>query len=232
MAILQPGYLPWLGFFDQMASVDVFVYYDDVQFDKHGWRNRNRIKVPGGFAWLTVPVLHKGQDKPRVNEIRIDNSRDWRRKHLGTLRQHYAHAEHAPPYLRDLERLFETGWTLLAELDIALIDLMRGWLGIATKTVRSSALGIGGGQSGRLLNICRHFGAGSYLSGPAAREYLDVPMFEADGIRVQWQEYRHPVYPQQHGAFIPYLSAIDLILNAGKESPVLFRQRQDSGEKQ
>jgi len=232
VAILQPGYLPWLGFFDQMASVDVFVYYDDVQFDKHGWRNRNRIKVPGGFTWLTVPVFHAGRDKPRIDAVRIDNSRDWRRKHLGTLRQYYAHAEYATPYLQELERLLERGWSLLAELDIAVIEMMRDWLDIRTPTVRSSALGIGGGQSERLLNICRHFGATTYLSGAAARDYLDAGIFEAQGIRVHWQDYRHPVYPQQHGAFIPHLSAIDLIFNAGKRSPILFREPQESGEKQ
>lgn len=230
VAILQPGYLPWLGFFDQMASVDVFVYYDDVQFDKHGWRNRNRIKVPGGSAWLTVPVLHRGHDKPRINEVQIDNRRDWRRKHLETLRQNYARADCAGPYLLELAQLLERGWTMLAELDIAVIELMREWLGIRTRTVRSSTLGIGGGKSERLLNICKHFGASAYLSGAAAREYLEVGIFETQGIRVRWQDYRHPVYPQQHGTFIPYLSAIDLVLNIGKQGQILLRERQDTRE--
>ena len=231
VAILQPGYLPWLGFFDQMARADVFVYYDDVQYDKHGWRNRNRIKIPGGFAWLTVPILHKGRDHPRINEILIDNSKDWKRKHLRTLQQYYARSAHAPSYLRELERLLEPAWAMLAELDIAIIELMRGWLSIRTRAVRSSTLGIGGGQSERLLHICRHFGATTYLSGASARGYLDVQLFEAENVCVEWQDYDHPIYPQQHGAFIPYLSAVDLVLNVGKESPLLLRGRDDSGKK-
>jgi len=226
VAILQPGYLPWLGFFDQMASVDVFVYYDDVQFDKHGWRNRNRIKVPSGFAWLTVPVLHKGKDKPFVNEILIDNGRDWKRKHLFTLKQAYARSPVAGPYLQELELLLGKTWTGLADLDIAVIELMRKWLDIRTRTERSSALAVAGGQSDRLLNICRHFGATTYLSGASAREYLDVGLFEAHGVRVEWQAYEHPVYTQQHGLFLPYLSAIDLVLNEGTRGRDLFKQQQ------
>lgn len=231
VAILQPGYLPWLGFFDQMASVDVFVYYDDVQFDKHGWRNRNRIKVPNGFAWLTVPVLHKGKDKPSVNEILIDNSRDWKRKHLLTLRQAYARSPVAGRYLQELEHLLGQAWAGLAELDIAAIGLMRTWLDVRTRTERSSTLGIGGGQSDRLLKICRHFGATTYLSGASARDYLDVRLFEAEGVRVEWQTYEHPVYTQQHGPFLPYLSALDLVLNEGTRSPELFKEQQQSRKK-
>lgn len=232
VAILQPGYLPWLGFFDQMAAVDIFVYYDDVQYDKHGWRNRNRIKVPGGSAWLTVPVFHTGLDKPLINEVRIDNTRDWSRKHSRTLRQNYARAEHASPYLDELEALLGKGWSMLVDLDLAVIELMRGWLHIRTKTVRSSVLGIHGSQSERLLSICRHLGATRYLSGASAREYLDVGKFEAENIRVEWQDYVHPVYPQQHGPFVPYLSAVDLIFNVGEQGLSLLRQRRAPGEKQ
>lgn len=226
VAILQPGYLPWLGFFDQMASVDVFVYYDDVQYDKHGWRNRNRIKVPGGSAWLTVPVLHKRKDKPRINEILIDNARDWRRKHLITLRQAYARCPLSGRYLAELERVVGGEWVRLAELDIAVIELMRNWLDIRTRTERSSTLGIAGGQSDRLLGICRHFGASTYLSGASAKDYLDVGLFEAAGVHVKWQAYEHPVYSQLHGAFLPHLSALDLILNEGEGSSELFKEQQ------
>ncbi len=230
VAILQPGYLPWLGFFDQMARADVFVYYDDVQYDKHGWRNRNRIKVPGGAAWLTVPVLHKGLDKPRIDEILVDDSRDWKRKHLMTLRQAYARAPAAGTCLAELEALLAGEWRLLAELDIAVAALMCGWLGIRTRTVRSSQLGIGGGRSERLLNICRHFDATTYFSGASARDYLDTGLFEAQGVRVEWQAYEHPVYSQQHGPFLPCLSALDLVLNEGTRSADLFRRQQQSGK--
>ena len=218
LVVLQPGYIPWLGFFDQMRRADVFVYYDDVQFDKHGWRNRNRIKSPDGPIWLTVPVRHHGLGQPRILETEIDSRTPWARKHLGTLRQHYAKAPHFKRYQPELEELLMRPWTHIVDLDIAIVSLMAGWLAIAPEIHRSSVLGIEGEQSMRLLKLCRHFGATRYLSGSAARDYLDTALFETHGLRVEWQDYRHPVYPQLHGDFVPYLSALDLLLNCGDES--------------
>jgi hypothetical protein len=218
LAVLQPGYLPWLGFFDQMRRSDVFVYYDDVQYDKHGWRNRNRIKMPSGPLWLTVPVRSSGLDKPTILEAVIDTRTPWARKHVRSLQQYYAKAPHLRTYLPDLEGLLMQPWERLVDLDLAVIRLMAGWLGIAPRTCRSSELGIPGDRSERLLSICRHFGATRYLSGDAAKDYLDVPRFAAGGVEVVWQRYVHPEYPQQHGGFVPYLSAIDLLLNCGDDS--------------
>ena len=218
LVVLQPGYIPWLGFFDQMRRADVFVYYDDVQFDKHGWRNRNRIKTPDGPAWLTVPVRHHGLQQPLILDAEIDGRTPWPRKHIGTLRQHYAKAPHFKRYLPELDELLSRPWTHIVDLDMAIVSLMAGWLTIAPETHRSSALGIDGEQSGRLLALCRHFGATRYLSGSAARDYLDVGLFQQHGIAVAWQDYQHPIYPQQHGEFVPYLSALDLILNCGPDS--------------
>ena len=222
VAILQPGYLPWLGFFDQMASVDVFVYYDDVQFDKQGWRNRNRIKSPNGPQWLTVPVLHHGKGQPLIKDTLIDNSSDWARKHVGTLKQYYAQAPHLQRYLPELEELLSRPWTHILNLDIALVDLMARWLKLKPTVVRASELGIGGAQSERLINICLHVGAQRYFSGSAARDYLDVRQFESRGIEVVWQDYQHPVYRQQFEPFVPYLSAIDLLLNCGDDSALIL----------
>ena len=221
--MLQPGYLPWLGFFDQMRRSDVFVYYDDVQFDKHGWRNRNRIKSASGPQWLTVPVLHHGKGQPLIVDTLIDNRSGWPRKHVGTLRQYYAKAPYLKRYLPELEEILNRPWTRIVDLDIALVDLIAGWLELTPNVVRASELGIGGSQSERLMNLCAHFGAQRYLSGSAARDYLDVGEFERRGIEVVWQDYRHPVYPQQHGSFVPYLSAIDLLLNCGDESASILK---------
>jgi hypothetical protein len=226
VVVLQPGYLPWLGFFDQMRRSDVFVYYDDVQFDKHGWRNRNRIKSPAGPQWLTVPVLHHGQGQPLILDTRIDTRTDWPRKHLGTLRQYYAKAPYVKRYLPVLEELLSRPWTHIVDLDLAVIDLMAGWLNATPVVARASQLGIGGEQSERLINLCVHFGADRYLSGSAAREYLDVAAFEKRGIEVVWQDYRHPVYPQQYEPFVPYLSAIDLLLNCGDDSAAILKGEQ------
>jgi len=218
IAVLQPGYLPWLGFFDQMANSDVFVIYDDVQFDKHGWRNRNRIKSLAGPHWLTVPVLHSGKHSPANNAIQIDNTQSWARKHLGSIRQFYNHAPYLARYLPEIEELLQRRWTLLIDLDLALIQLLARWLGIERPLLRASVLALPGGQSERLLKHCLHFAATRYLSGSAARDYLDVALFARHGIEVVWQDYRHPVYPQLHGPFVSHLSALDLLLNCGEQS--------------
>ena len=225
IAVLQPGYLPWLGFFDQMVRSDLFIYYDDVQFDVHGWRNRNRIKGPGGLVWLTVPVRHSGRNKPSINEIEIDTRYPWIRKHLGTIAQFYRRAPHFEPYFTELSQVLSQPWTLLVELDLALIEMLRRWLGIGTETHRASSLGIGGERSDRLLDICERLGANTYLSGDAAKDYLDVDLFHEHGISVEWQAYEHPVYSQLHGDFAPYVSVLDLILNVGPESAGFFCKR-------
>jgi hypothetical protein len=218
VVVLQPGYLPWLGFFDQLCRSDVFVLYDDVQYDKNGWRNRNRIKTPSGPCWLTVPVRHSGLGWPRVCDVQIDTRVPWSRKHIGSIKQFYARAPYLDRYLPELQALLLRPWERLVDLDVALIGLMASWLGLKRRIVLSSELGIEGGQSERLLRISQHFGATRYLSGASARDYLDVGLFERRGVGVEWQDYRHPVYPQLHGEFVPYLSALDLVLNCGDAS--------------
>jgi len=218
VVVLQPGYLPWLGFFDQMRRADVFVCYDDVQYDTHGWRNRNRIKTKQGPLWLTVPVRHSGLSKPRILDVGIDARSNWARKHVASIRQAYAAAPYAKQYVPALEDLLQRPWERLVDLDLAVAGLIAEWLGIRRPVERASALSIEGGQSERLLNICRHFGASTYLSGSAARDYLDLPLFERNGVAVVWQDFMHPVYPQLHGEFVPYMSAVDLILNCGEAS--------------
>ncbi|NOT24849.1 MAG: WbqC family protein [Acidobacteria bacterium] len=221
IVVLQPGYLPWLGFFDQLHRADVFVYYDDVQYDKNGWRNRNRIKTQSGPLWLTVPVLHSGTGFAKILDVEIDRRTPWARKHLASVRQAYARAPFVDRYLPELETLLQREWTHLVDLDLACVDLMARWLHLQPRIERSSRLGINGDRSERLVNICRHFGATTYVSGDAAQTYLDVELFARHGIAVEWQRYTHPVYPQQHGAFVPYLSALDLLLNCGDEAPLI-----------
>jgi len=231
LVVLQPGYLPWLGSFDQMQRSSVFIYYDDVQFDKHGWRNRNRVKAPDGAPhWLTVPVLHSGRNWPAILEVEIDNRGAWARKHVGTLRQFYAKASHLHRYLPALEEMLERRWTLLVDLDLAVTGLICGWLGLERRMLRASALGISGKQSERLLALCQHAGAQRYLSGDSARDYLDTGLFAQHGIEVEWQNYLHPVYPQQHGDFVPYLSIVDLVFNCGEESAAILG-RAGAGER-
>ncbi len=215
--MLQPGYLPWLGYFDLMRRADVFVAYDDVQFDKHGWRNRNRVKGRVGPLWLTVPVRHHNTGRPLMRDVEIDAGRGWARKHVATIRQCYARAAHLEPYTSELEALLDRSWSRLAVLDVEGAALIASWLGITTPVVRSSDLGVSGDRNERLVAICNRFGADCYLSGNAARDYLDERFFAASDITVEWQNLAHPVYPQQHGSFISHLSTVDVILNCGAD---------------
>lgn len=224
LVVLQPGYLPWLGYFDLLKKADVFVHYDDVQFDKHGWRNRNRVKGPKGAVWLTVPVLHSGRSGQSILEVEIDDRQNWRRRHLSTVGQLYARAPFVDVMLPRLRDILERPWPRLVDLDLAIIDWLAAVLGITAPRYRASELGIGGDRNARLLNLCRHFGATRYLSGNAARDYLDVALFTAAGVDVSWHDYAHPNYSQLHGTFVPYLSVLDLILNMGNEARGVLSQ--------
>lgn len=215
VAVLQPSYLPWLGYLHQMASCDAFVFYDDVQYDKNGWRNRNRIRTASkeGWSWLTIPVQVSGY--PKINEVRIDERTPWRRKHLASIRHAYARAAHYDQFDEHIATLFDRSGDSLSEVAIHSVMLLARAFAISTATFRSSELSLTGDRNTRLLAICRHFGADEYLSGVAAQSYLDVSLFERSGIRVLWQEFQHPVYEQQFPEFVSHLSALDTLLNAG-----------------
>jgi hypothetical protein len=189
-----------------------------VQFDKHGWRNRNRVKGPKGAVWLTVPVLHHGRMGQSILDVEIDDSQDWRRKHLSTVSQLYAHAPLLDTILPRLRDIIERPRPRLVSLNLALIDWLAAEIRISTPRYRASELDVGGDRSERLINFCHHFGATRYISGNAAQEYLDEARFAAAGIEVIWHNYSHPTYAQQHGEFVPYLSVLDLLLNVGAKS--------------
>jgi hypothetical protein len=218
VGILQPGYIPWLGFFEQVARCDVFVLYDDVQFDKGGWRNRNRIKTSKGAHWLTVPVLLKRHDMPLVRDVRINNAQRWAVNHLKTLFQYYSKAPHFRRHFPGLEEILSRPWDLLAPLDRAVIEWMCHALGIHTPLVWSSELGVTGDRLDRLVSIVRHFGGSVFYEGAAGRDYIPCEHFRERGVDVVFQDYVHPVYPQLHGPFLSHLSALDLLFNAGPDS--------------
>ncbi len=226
IGILQPSYLPWLGFFEQIHRSDVFVFYDDVQFEKGSWRNRNRIKTPQGAHWLTVPVLTKGQDFPPINEVRVNNADSWQKKHLRTLEQYYSKAPHYADYAPGLSELIAQPWERLSELNMALIRHLAAALGITTPFVLSSTLGISGSGTPRLVDIMAHLGGTVFYEGAAGRNYIDESLFAARGTRVEFQDYKHPVYHQLHGEFVPYLSVVDLLFNHGPNSLSILTGRQ------
>lgn len=218
IGILQPGYLPWLGFFEQVARCDVFVLYDDVQYDKGGWRNRNRIKIPGGPHWLTVPVLLKGRETPQVRETRVNTAQYWASTHVKTLAQYYSKAPYFQRYFPEFSELLGHPWEFLAPLDRAVIEWLCGAFGIRTPLVWSSELGLAGDRLERLAAIVRHFGGSVFYEGAAGRNYIPVDFFSERGVEVVFQDYAHPVYPQLHGPFVSHLSALDLLFNVGPDS--------------
>ncbi len=226
LVILQPSYLPWLGYFDQMFKSDAFVIYDDVQYDKNGWRNRNRIKTPQGPQWLTVPVLTKGRNLPINRAVEINNTTSWQKKHLKSIAQNYTKAPFFAQYMGLLEGVLERRWKLLIDLNMTLIHLLMEELGLNTKIYLASDLRIPkDGKIERLIHICRHFQADIFLEGDAGRDYLDEALFAREGIRIEYHGYRHPVYRQLHGNFVPYLSVIDLLFNHGKDSLEILTHR-------
>ncbi|MBI4690948.1 MAG: WbqC family protein [Nitrospirae bacterium] len=232
IAILQPGYLPWLGFFEQMYRSDVFVIYDDVQYDKEGWRNRNRIKTADGVQWLTVPVYVKFEESPLITEIKIDNKANWRKKHFFSIRQNYSKAPFYKKYINIFEDAYSREWEYLVDIDMHFILKLAGCLGMGDKKiVRSSALNVTGDRIERLIKMCKFFKADTFYEGSAGRNYMDVAYFAENGIRIEFQDYKHPVYEQLHGDFVPYLSVIDLLLNNGEESlSILINERQGQGK--
>jgi hypothetical protein len=224
VGILQPGYLPWLGFFDQLHRVDIFVHYDDVQFEKGSWRNRNRIKTPAGPQWLTVPVLMKGQNFPLIRDVRINKASRWGKKHVKSIEQNYRKAPYFEAYAPGLFAVIERGHEFVLDLNLELLSLLATWLGITTATVLASELGIGGNRTERLLGILTSLGATVFYEGASGRNYIDEAIFAQHGIKIIYQEYVHPVYTQLHGEFIPYLSIIDLVFNQGPASLEILLQ--------
>lgn len=226
LVVLQPSYLPWLGYFDQYHWSDVFVLYDDVQYDKHGWRNRNRIRTASGLQWLTVPVLTRGKDRPDNLDVSIDDSKPWRKKHCRSLQQAYSKAPYFDMVYPALEAVLTKDQTLLIDLNIELLGALTELLEMPWKVVRSSELGIPGRKTGRLIGICQKFGATDYLTGDAARDYLDESAFEVAGVKVHWHGYQHPEYRQRFDGFEPYASVVDLLFNHGPESKAILASKE------
>lgn len=218
VAILQSNYIPWKGYFDLIAAVDVFVIYDEVQYTKNDWRNRNVIKTPNGTQWLSIPVRQVGLDQ-RIYDSRIADA-SWARKHCGTLQANYARAAFFEQYKHPIfEELTKPG-DLLSELNLRLIRRICELLGIKTRIIDSRELTLEGDRNVRLLDACKKLRATTYLSGPAASSYLDTALFQHEGIAVRWMDYSgYPEYPQLFPPFAHGVSILDLLFNAGPDAP-------------
>lgn len=221
IAILQSNYIPWKGYFDIIASVDEFILYDEMQFTKNDWRNRNCIKTHQGRQWLTIPV---GQNiRRRICDVSLPDG-PWRMKHWKTLVQNYSHAACFKETVAWLAPLYSETQTTLSALNRRFIEEICRVLGIRTLLRDSSEYVLGDGKTERLVNLCRQAGAGEYISGPAARGYLDESLFVDQGIRVTWMDYAgYPEYPQLYGAFVHPVSILDLLFNCGANAPRYMR---------
>lgn len=221
--ILQPSYIPWRGFFHQIARADVFVFYDDVQYDKSGWRNRNRVKTAHGTTWLTIPTNNRGSITHRrpINDIPIAwGQEDWSQKHWSKLRESYARAPHFARYAPLVESFYTRRDALLADFTIDTTVALARELGIEhTRFVRSSTLGAEGAKTDRLIDVLRRVGATHYISGPSARDYIEQDKFDAAGIGLEYMTYDYPPYPQLHGEFDPFVSVLDLMFMVGPDAP-------------
>jgi hypothetical protein len=219
--ILQPSYIPWRGVFDQIRQADVFVFYDDVQYDKHGWRNRNQLKTPQGKQWLTIPVSAKGAvtDHVPINEVPIIWNKAWNKEHLKTLRQHYGKAPHYKAYEPLLEEYYARHDTLLADFTIDFTIALARALHIEhTQFVRSSTLGVTGTKTDRLMAVLQKLGVDHYISGPSAKDYLETEKFEAAGIRLDYVKYDYPEYPQLYPPYDPAVTILDLLFMTGDQA--------------
>jgi len=223
LAIHQPNFLPYIGYFHKMAAVDQFVLYDDVQFTKEGFINRNRIKTPTGAQWVTVPVLTKGRLEQKIMDVEIMSNGNWRKKILGSIRQNYGRSAYFKVYYESFEEIILRQLSRLVDLNIALIEWVRTIVGIQTPMTRSSTIpGVTGSSTERIISICRKFGADSYYSGKGGANYQDQMFYDREGIQLVMSHFPHPDYPQPWGVFEPRLSIIDLLFNVGPDSHRIF----------
>jgi WbqC-like protein family len=222
VAIHQPHYLPWTGYLAKWAAADCFIFLDTVQYEKNGWQNRNRIKTKDGPQWLTVPV-HRERDT-LIRDVRIDARQPWARRHMQAVRLAYARAAHAEEYGARLGALLEREWTTLAALSVATAEFLAGAFGISTVARLASELPpTRDDPTLRLIDLTRAAGGDIYLAGQDALAYARVEDFARAGIRILRQTYAHPVYAQLHGEFVPFLSALDLLLTHGPGGLAILR---------
>lgn len=214
VAVIQSNYIPWRGYFDVINDVDLFVFYDDVQYTINDWRNRNKVKTANGVVWLTIPVGN--QNDRRICDVEI-RDHTWARKHWLTIEQSYRRTPGFAEYGSTFKALYERQWSSLSELNQTFIRMIaRDILGSETQMVDVRDFTLEGARADRLLQLLKQVGATEYVSGPSARAYLDADYYLREGIRVHWMDYSsYPSYPQLHGPFEPGLSVVDLLMNAG-----------------
>lgn len=215
----QPNLYPYAGFFAKLANVDKFVIADNTQYVKKEYHNRNRVKLlNGAVTWLSIPVKNSGNFQQKINEAEIDNSQNWKRKHLKSIEVNYRKSPYLEIYLPKIKELLLQDWELLADFNIAFIRLCNEFLDIQTPLFIASELGISGNSTGFILDICKKTGADAYMHGKHAYDYVDFELLEREGITSVIQDYNAVEYKQMVGDFEPNLSILDILFNCGAES--------------
>lgn len=224
IAILQSNYIPWKGYFDLINMVDEFILYDDVQYTRRDWRNRNIIKTPTGPFWLTIPVEVKGKYYQNIKDTLISDH-EWNRKHWKTIVSNYTKAPHFKDYCSLFEDLYlGSGESYLSQVNYRFLTAICQLLGIKTKISWSMDYRLREGQTERLIDLCKQAGATEYISGPAAKNYIDENLFKAEGISLRYIDYSgYPEYPQLYPPFEHRVSIIDLIFNTGSDAKKYMR---------
>jgi hypothetical protein len=223
-AIMQPTYLPWIGYFDLVDSADTFVFLDDAQVLKRSWGVRNRILAQNGETFLTVPLSgHKHGEGSAFVDTRIDSDQQWAKTHLATIRHAYAKAPYFAEVFTDLEVLLLAAHSTIGALNEDFICSTARRIGIATPFLKSSQLqGTEGRKDDRLVSICRAIGADTYLAAPGSAAYIEQEQeggaFAGSGIEIRYHNFDHPVYPQRQDGFVSHMSVVDLLMNCGYAS--------------
>jgi len=229
VSINQPAYLPWPGYFDRMIKSDLHIVLDHAQFEKNSLTNRNKIKTPQGWSWLTVPVKTKSYFKNcSIKDLEINQETHWAKKHYQTILQNYKKAPHFDRYQKFFEEFYAKDWVNLNDALSELNDFLMKSLNIETPVQYSSDMSPVATKSDLVLELCQKTGATTYISGPFGRDYLNRGSFEKAGIKILFHDYKMPEYPQAHGEFEPYMSVIDMLFNCGDQSHQILQNPMDS----
>jgi hypothetical protein len=227
VSINQPAYLPWLGYFERIAKSDIHVVLDHVQFEKNSFTNRNKIRVKDGTAWLTIPLATKGKfGNLEIRNLEFVLGDKWKAKHWSSLKMNYSKASFFHQFMGTYESLYAREWSAFMPFvrEMLLQHLLD--LGIKTKLLFSSEMGISGHKSELVLNICRVLGADIYLSGSQGKAYIDEKSFLDTGIIIEYQNYQHPIYKQVWPGFESHMGILDLIFNHGEDSSQILMANQ------
>ena len=226
-AVMQPTYLPWVGYFDLMDQVDVFVLLDDVAFSRQSWQQRNRVRTASGLTWLTIPVRRENPGSLQIRDVQIADPK-FADKHWRTIEQAYARCPFFCGYRDSLREIFvgSEPWQSLAALNIRLIEWLAAAIGIQTPLLVASTLECGGRRGEHVAELCVATNATQYRSPPGAETYLreDAKCFVDRRLELSLHEYRHPVYPQLHTPFLPHACALDLLFNRGSDALAVLRE--------